>query len=134
MEHQLVIDVSAWNAFFGLVMGVAGIAGLVGIIIRLWIQPQVGQWITLALERESKATDAKISSINESLLGCQRDRSDRYHRLESDMQRSESKLAEDIREIKSAISEVGKLVPQVAEVKAQVENLTKAVDRLVAKS
>jgi len=132
-QGQIAIDVSAWGAVLGLILSVFGVAGIVGAILRLWIQPQVGKWIELAFEREGKTTDAKIEAVRNVLVACQCDRSDRYHRLEQDMERTESKLERDISEIKLSLNEVGKLVPQVAEVKARVEDLTKAVDRLVAK-
>jgi hypothetical protein len=134
--QQLVIDVSVWQAL-GIVLGsVIVMLGMIGGILRLWLQPLVGQWIDLALQREGRYINGRIESVKADLVACQNQRSDKNKALVLDIQRVETTLNADIQEIKVSVGSVAGKVEGMgfvlAEVKTKVEDLTKAVDRLVA--
>jgi hypothetical protein len=136
MENQIVIDVTFWQAA-GIVLGAMVLMlGMIGGILRLWLQPLVGQWIDLALQREGRYINGRIEQVKKDLTTCQNQRSDRNMALTHDIARVEAALNDDIREIKAAvgsvIGEVKAMGFAIAEAKTRVEDLTKAVDRLVA--
>lgn len=134
-SHQIIVDVSFWQAA-GIVLGaIVLILGMIGGILRLWLQPLVGQWIDLAMQREAKYINGRIEHVQGALVACQNQRSDRNRALTADIARVEMALNDDIREIKSSVASVAGEVKAagfvIAEVKTRVEDLAKAVDRLV---
>jgi methyl-accepting chemotaxis protein len=123
MAEQITIDVSWWQAVFGLALAVGGIGGMVGLILRLWMAPQVGEWIDKALERERRWVAEQLEVTRQQLRECQSGRQTRLGDLRHEVERIEGTLAEDVREIRQAVRELSSLVPEMAGVKAELSAL-----------